>query len=262
MDTQVNNNLFQKVDLMSFYRKNYETWKEGQILEFIPESKHIAERNSLEEYIKALQDYTKNSIQIIDKEFGFLENEVIVYANSNKLILTNKRYFILDNKSKDLKFDTFPLEIIKKIKKNGLFNLTIVTIDGYKIEYSYAGDWVKMEGVTKAMKILRSKNIEINDSNSISEVSNISTNNYQGKYKSQKEKNFILKTLIIKRLNIIITYTILFTILIILVATFVVQIPLAKSIIRAILLLPVSFIFASIFSFITGGKDDEKKINN
>ncbi|MEI8203208.1 MAG: hypothetical protein WCH34_09370 [Bacteroidota bacterium] len=150
-----------KVDLLTFYQKTHNTWKEGKVIEFNPESKTIANANSLEEFIKRIEIYTGNSIQIIAEKIGFLEDEVLIFAIAKKLLLTNKRYFISDREE----FEAYFLNKIKKVKRNGLFILIIVFKDGFELEFSFRGDYITMEGVEKAMKIVPSyvPNIPINN---------------------------------------------------------------------------------------------------
>lgn len=143
-----------KADIICFYKATYNSWLSGKVLEFNPKSKELANSNSLDDFIKHLNEYSGNSLVAISDKSGFLRNEVLVFAKSNKLILTNKRYFISNENNICKQFDAYFLDKIKSIKRQGIFELKIILKTGAKMTYNFKGDWITDEGVEKAMNVI------------------------------------------------------------------------------------------------------------
>lgn len=153
----------EKSELTPFYERTYNSWLDGDVLEFIPKSKAIAEANTLEGFIEIIENNFGKSLHTIADKAGFVDDEILAFARSNRFLMTNKRLFVSEDKGENKQFDIFFLNNIKTIKNQGIFDLKITLMNGKKMIYNISGSYITTEGMHKIMKIRSSETDERSD---------------------------------------------------------------------------------------------------
>jgi hypothetical protein len=237
-----------RINLSNFCTTTYIAWKNGLCLDFNSESKNLAETNSLEQFILILNDLTGNALENIDNTTGFIPNEILLFARSHKLIVTNKRYFLSEEKDISKQFDTYLLTKIRSATRSNISYMTLKLIDGTKIRYYYSGDWITREGIDKALKVLPSETID-------NQLERFEKYNKADRDKDSKQKIFRITK---AKLYRAVLYTFIFTGILFLADIIFNRVTLIKAFIQVIIFFPF-FIIASMLYAIFSSRSDKSE---
>lgn len=228
-------------DLKNFYASTYEAWKKGLCLEFMAESKKLAENNDIEEFSILVDKMTGNSLTNIEKVTGFMPDEVLLFSRAGKIIVTNKRYFLSEEKDISKQFDAYLLENIKSASRSNISYMTIKLNDGTRIRYYYSGDWITREGIEKALKILPTET-----PNELSVKYEVYT-----KIEKDKESKSKITRFTKEKLTRALIYTAVFTVILFIANIIFNRVPVTKSFVQVIFILPGTFIVSFIIALFT-----------